>query len=175
MAWKHFLHQSPLWGESTSQQWIPLRKGQKGRALMCLSTAMMWFHCNIQKTSLCPHIDIHWGLNTVITHSAVYIDMNKTGSWYLILNVVSYELRENLQLAQTLTHWGRVTHICVSKLTIIGSDNGLPPGRHQAIIWTNAGILLIGPLGINLNEILIQFNTFSFKKMHLKMSSTRQS
>ena len=42
-----------------------------------------------------------------------------------------------------LTHWGRVTHICVSKLTIIGSDNGLSPGRRQAIIWTNAGILLI--------------------------------
>ena len=42
-----------------------------------------------------------------------------------------------------LTHWGRVTHICVSKLTSIGSDNGLPPGRRQAIIWTNARILLI--------------------------------
>ena len=33
-----------------------------------------------------------------------------------------------------LTHWGRVTHICVSKLTIFGSDNGLSPGRRQAII-----------------------------------------
>ena len=54
-----------------------------------------------------------------------------------------------------LTHWGRVTHICVSKLTIIGSDNGLSPGRHEAIIWTNAGILLIGPLGTNISEILI--------------------
>ena len=47
----------------------------------------------------------------------------------------------------TLTHWGRVTHICVSKQTIIGSDNGLSPGRRQAIIWTNAGILLIRTLG----------------------------
>ena len=46
-----------------------------------------------------------------------------------------------------LTHWGRVTHICVGNLTIIGWDNGLSPGRRQAIIWTNAGILLIGPLG----------------------------
>ena len=45
-----------------------------------------------------------------------------------------------------------MTHICVSKLTIIGSDNGLSPGQHQAIIWTNAGILLIGPLGTNFNE-----------------------
>ena len=44
-----------------------------------------------------------------------------------------------------LNHWGRVTHICVSKVTIIGSDNGLWPGRRQAIIWTNAAILFIGP------------------------------
>ena len=64
-------------------------------------------------------------------------------------------------------------HICVSKLTIIGSDNGLSPGRRQAIIWTNAGILLIGPLGINFSEILIEINTVSFNKMHLKMSSAK--
>ena len=71
------------------------------------------------------------------------------------------------------THCGRVTHICVVKLTIIGSDNGLSPGRRQAIIWTNAGILLIGPLGTNFIEILIGIQTFSFKKMHLKMSSAK--
>ena len=72
-----------------------------------------------------------------------------------------------------LTHWGRVTHICVSKLTIIGSDNGLSPGRRQAIIWTNAGILFIWPLGTKFNEILIEIRTFSFKKMHLKRSSSK--
>ena len=55
-----------------------------------------------------------------------------------------------------LTHWGRVAYICVNKLTIIGSDNGLLPGGSQAIIWTNAGILLIGPLGTNFSEILIE-------------------
>ena len=70
-----------------------------------------------------------------------------------------------------LTHWGRVTHICVGKQTIIGSDNGLSPGRRQAIIWTNDGILLIGPLGTKFDEILIEIDTFSFKEMHLKMSS----
>ena len=70
----------------------------------------------------------------------------------------------------SLTHWGWVTHICVSKLTIIGSDNGLSPGRRQAIIWTNARILLIGPLGTNFREILFKLYAFSFKKMHLKMS-----
>ena len=56
-----------------------------------------------------------------------------------------------------------MTHICNSKLTIIGSDNGLSPGRHQAIILTNAGILL--------TEILNEIQTFSLKKVRLKMSS----
>ena len=73
-----------------------------------------------------------------------------------------------------LTHWGRVTHICVGRLTIIGSDNGLSPGRCQAIIWTIAGILLIWPLGTNFSEILIGILTFSFKKMRLKVSSAKR-
>ena len=64
-----------------------------------------------------------------------------------------------------------MTHICVSKLTIFGSDNSLSPGRRQAIIWTNAGILLTGLLGINFSEILIEIHTSSFKKMRFKMSS----
>ena len=72
-----------------------------------------------------------------------------------------------------LTHWGRVTHICVGNLTIIGSDNGLSPGRRQAITWTNVGILLIGPLGTNFSEILSEIHTFSFKKMRLKVSSAK--
>ena len=66
-----------------------------------------------------------------------------------------------------------MTHICVSKLTIIGSDNGLAPGWRQTIIWTNDGILLIGPLGTNFSEILIGIQTISFKKMHLKMASPK--
>ena len=73
--------------------------------------------------------------------------------------------------AVCLTHWGRVTYICVSNLIIIGSDNGLSPGRRQAIIWTNAGILLTRPLGTIFNEILIEVHTFSFKKMVFKLSS----
>ena len=75
--------------------------------------------------------------------------------------------------SSALTHWGRVTHICVGKLTIIGSDNGLSPEGRQAIIWTNAGILLIGPLGTNFSEILIKIQTFSSKKIRLKMSSAK--
>ena len=72
-----------------------------------------------------------------------------------------------------LTHWGRVTHICVIDLTIIGSNDGLSPGRRQAIIWTNAGILLIGILGTNFSEILSEIHTFSCMKIHLKMSPAK--
>ena len=67
-----------------------------------------------------------------------------------------------------------MTHICVSKLTIIGSDNGLSPDRSNAIIWTNAGLLLIGPFLTNFSEILIEILTFSFKKMRLKVSSANR-
>ena len=64
-----------------------------------------------------------------------------------------------------------MTHICVSDLTIIGSDNGLLPDRRQAITRTNAGILFIRPLGTNFSEILIEILLFSLKKMPLKVSS----
>ena len=66
-----------------------------------------------------------------------------------------------------------MTHLCVGKLTIIGPDNGLSPVRRQAIIWTNAGISLIGPLGTKFSQILIAIHTFSFKKMHPKLSSAK--
>ena len=64
-----------------------------------------------------------------------------------------------------------MTHTCFSKFNIIGSGNGLLPGRRQTIIWTNAEIELIGPLGTNFNKILVEIYTFLFKKMPLKMSS----
>ena len=70
-----------------------------------------------------------------------------------------------------LNHWGWVRHICISRLTIIGSDNGLSPGWPQAIFWSNVQILLIGPLGTDFSEILIEIHIFSFGKMHLIMSS----
>ena len=74
----------------------------------------------------------------------------------------------------SLTHWGWVTQICACNQTIIASDNGLSLGQRQAIIWTNARILLIRPLGINFSEILIEIHAFSFNKTHLKMSSVKQ-
>ena len=70
-----------------------------------------------------------------------------------------------------LTHWGQVTHIWIGKLTIIGSDNGLSPGRRQAIILTNARILLIRLIGTNFSEILHRNSYVFIKKIHFKLSS----
>ena len=72
-----------------------------------------------------------------------------------------------------LTHWGRLTHICISKLTIIGSDNDLSSGRRQVIILTNAGLLSIGTFRTNFSEILSEICAFSLNKLHLKMSSAK--
>ena len=77
-------------------------------------------------------------------------------------------------VSEHLTHWGWVMHICIGKQIIIGSDNGLVPGRRQAIIWTNAEILLILPLGTSFSEIskrnsyiFIQENAFeNISKWH---------
>ena len=92
------------------------------------------------------------------------------------VKIINHKIIRHVQYDATdaqivLINCGRVPHICVSKLTNTGSDNGLSPGRRQAIICTNAGILLIGPLGTIFGEISIVIHIFSFNKMHLKMSS----
>ena len=98
---------------------------------------------------------------------------------YLLENIFRWIVYEHYQHEMKLkiyllTHWGRVTHICVSDLTSICSDNGLSPGRRQAIIRTNAGILLIRPLGTNFSEFSVEILIFSFKKMRLKVLSAKR-
>ena len=105
----------------------------------------------IEACNICPHVPIIY-ISIIHDHIRVWKDF--LHYW-------------------PLTHWGRVTHICVSNLTTIGSVNGLSPARRQAITWTNGGILLIRPLGTNFSEILIEISTFSFKKMRLKISSAK--
>ena len=95
----------------------------------------------------------------------------KISVWLLIFASLGLDLISLPGPSHCLTHWGRVTHICIGNLSIIDSDNGLLPARRQAIMWSNAEILSTGPLGANFNEMLIEIQTFSFKKMHLNMSS----
>ena len=70
-------------------------------------------------------------------------------------------------------NWSRLkdAYICVSKLSIAGSNNGLSPDQHQAIIWNKAGTLWIRTLGKNSSETLIEIHTFLFKKICFTLSS----
>ena len=69
-----------------------------------------------------------------------------------------------------------MTHICVGKLTIIGSDNnGLLPGQRLAIIWTNAGLLSIGPLGTNFSKILINMLSGKWRPFYLSLNVLKPS
>ena len=90
---------------------------------------------------------------------------------YLLYNASISVVLPFLRMLCIIYHWGsRGTHICVSKLTIIVSDNGLAPTRRQAIIWTNAGILLIRTFRTHLSEIISEIHRFLFKKTRFKMS-----
>ena len=55
----------------------------------------------------------------------------------------------------------------------IGSGNGLSPVQRQVITCTNAGLLSIRYLGIYLSEIGFGILSFSFKKIHLKLSCAK--
>ena len=87
-------------------------------------------------------------------------------------NTLNNEIIKNIYIVSGiyLTHWGQVMHICISKLPITASGNGLPPGRRQASTWTYAHILSIRNLRTNLSEISSEILTFSFEKIHLKTS-----
>ena len=133
-----------------------------------INTFVLWIHLDIQ-IPLCG--ESIWPM----------VIPSVPGANIIATNLCRYLTNASLQrvprspwgFISMLTHWSRVTHICVRKLTNIASDNGLSPGRRQAIIWTNAGILLIGPIATNFSENLIGIQTFSSMKMPLKMSSAK--
>ena len=92
--------------------------------------------------------------------------------------VLPYKWMEEMDSQKVLVygHWVKLIEskwrIYASvNYAIIGSDNGLSPGRGQAIIWINAGTLLIWTLDTKFSEILCEIHTFSFKKMHFSMTS----
>ena len=103
-----------------------------------------------------------------ISKEAMLFKWQSLSLWEWKMLIISH-----FNILNQLSNWDWMTHICVSKLTIIGSDNGLSAGRCQAIIWTNAGKLLILNLGTNFRDILRDIHTFSLKKTHLKMSSVK--
>ena len=76
-------------------------------------------------------------------------------------------LKSQRPVAYAIKTWGRVTHLCVGNLTIIGPDNDLSTDRRQSVIWNTAGILLIESSRTNFSEISIGIHTFSINGMPL--------
>ena len=123
---------------------------------------------------------------TICETSLIKVLYSLTGK-YRSLRVSNYFYRYHFQndipdwmylkfekIIQPLTHLGQVMHISTSKLAIIGPDNGLLLGRHPAIIWTNDRMLLNKIWGTSFSEIVSEIDAFSFKKMHLKMTSGKR-
>ena len=147
IKWKHFRVNGPLCREFTGHRWVPLTKASDAE-LWCFLWYVPWINGLVNNREA----------GNLRAHRAHY-------DVIVMLRYVCHSM---------WNHWGRVTQICVSKQLIIGSDNGLSPGRRQAVIWTNAGTFLIGPLGTNFSEILIEVHTFSFTKMHLETSTAKR-
>ena len=57
----------------------------------------------------------------------------------------------------------------------VGSGSGLSPVRRHVIIWTNAWYLSIGLLGTHFIETQFGIQSYSFKKMHWKLSSAEMA
>ena len=115
----------------------------------------------------------HFLCSMLVSYVSIYTSpgLNESMSIGFMLPIQHFLCSMIVSSYVSISHWGRVMHICVSKLTIIGSDNGLSPGRRQAIIWTNDGILLIRTFRTHFSEIVSEIHIFSFKKMYFKMSS----
>ena len=147
-----------------------------------LCAEFMWGNKDILESSIISWYWVRWhrhlqsflveGKDSIILHNQYYgwwwpgdiksQGINSHGISSLSLNI-------QVSALEGLTHWGLVMHKCVGKLTIIGSDNGLSPGRRQAILWTNDGILFIGPLGATFSEISIELQTFSSRPQCVKV------
>ena len=149
------LHWQAIW--LSRRQWNKMKLIiSAGAFALCHRRSQQTYDCSYTATSW-----QHW-LEPVLLRDLCWHEQFQRPEKEPISTIVAWQMRS------VLTHWGRVTHICVSDLTTIGSDNGLSPGRRQAIIWTNAGILLIRPLGTNSSEILIEIHIFPFKIYILK-------
>ena len=115
--------------------------------------------------SICSRCTIGWDI--------LVPSIDNSNTWLYLKTCITAKHIMDVQVSCKYLTQGQVTHKCVSKLTIIVSDNGLSPGQRQAIIWTNAAILLIRTLGTNFSEIFSEIHTFSLQKKLLEMSSAK--
>ena len=111
--------------------------------------------------------------NSCISEWEGWLTLHKGGGSrsFMTMIMTIWWPRSGVWIYQVVT--GVTSVVGVPSTHLVGSDNGLSPGRRQAIIWTNAEILLIGTLGTNFREILIKIRIFSLKKMGLNVSSAK--
>ena len=121
----------------------------------------MWYRYNAASFLKIPHerhpIPCPLGKLIIVNYNSGLFSVPVSTVMYVILCYFG-QCYNGTWLYWLLTHWG------FGNLIIIGSDNDLLPGRRQTIIWTNAWILLIGTLGTNFSEMLIEILAFSLKK-----------
>ena len=102
---------------------------------------------------------------TCVSKSKIFQEMYK-----ILIESMKKALRNTNCTKHDLTHWGRVTHICVGKLTIIGSDNDLSPSQaapshYLNQCWNIVNLTLGNKLQWNFNRnwnILIPENAFEY-------------
>ena len=135
--------------------WQMVQPQQTGRHYIYLIFIKGFIYQKSISVSMTVYQRLHWQWN-----------MHMGLMCLCVVLFISQSLYEFIQ--HGLTHWGRVTHICVGNLISSGSYNGLSSAQRQAIIWTNAGSIwtpgnmLIEPLGTNFPEILTEMYIFSF-------------
>ena len=118
-----------------------------------------------------PHVGpMNLAIRVLIFHEEEFHPPGPLQCWEICINADICCDHTTIQPALIEAEWRIYASL---NWAIIGSDNGLSPVRRQSIIWTNAAIFLIGPLGTNFSEILIGIQTFSFKKLHLKTLSAK--
>ena len=136
---------------------VPLGSKPLPKPMLTLIYVAIW--CHSATGSWC----VLFSLQFIAKYDEPVSSDNGLDCWVSIYNG-SYS---NYRASLILTHWGPVTHICVSKVIIIGSDNGLLPGRRQSHYlnqcWNIVNWTLRNKLQWNINGnqyIFIQENAF---------------
>ena len=139
--WKAILWWNSLFHCTVNQSDIRLSSAVDADQILAQKTPLCFAvkHLSTQCfKSLNFYLHIWWPINKRLSTSleqGEFDELNDTWHnfpcklWFPVINTWNKSHNDG---PVSWTHWGRVTHICVSKLIIIGSDNDLSPGRHQA-------------------------------------------
>ena len=142
--------------------------------MQCLLTATFWMPC-IYMVIRCRLFDMYFKSTPLIArHCGAIYDL--CNIWYITyFNHLAYNIAYVVMLHShmsnvALTHWGRVTYLCVNKLTIIGSDNGFVawpvPSHYISQRWNIVHWTLSNKLHWKVNR-----NSLVFIQEHMRMSS----